>query len=85
MVRTQIQLTEEQARRLKAMAAEQGESMAALIRRGVDALLAAEPPTCTAERKRRAVEAAGRFRSGLTDVARNHDRYLAEFYAERGE
>jgi hypothetical protein len=39
MIRTQIQLTEEQARRLKAMAAERGTSVAELIRQGVDDLL----------------------------------------------
>ena len=42
MVRTQIQLTEEQARRLKALAAEQGVSMAELIRRSVDTVLNGE-------------------------------------------
>lgn len=32
------------------------------------------------ERKRRAIAAAGRFRSGVTDLAANHDRYLEESY-----
>ena len=82
MVRTQIQLTEEQVCRLKAMAAEQGVSMAELIRRGVDALLTVGTPGCRAERERRALAASGRFRSGLTDIAQNHDRYLAEIYAD---
>jgi len=36
MVRTQIQLTEEQARALKEIAAARGESMAEVIRRAVD-------------------------------------------------
>jgi ribbon-helix-helix CopG family protein len=85
MIRTQIQLTEEQVRRLKAMAAEQGESMAALIRRSVDALLAVKTRGCTGEREQRALAASGRFRSGLTDVSENHDRYLADIYAEVAE
>lgn len=34
-----------------------------------------------AERRRRAIAAAGRFRSGLADLAENHDRYLEEIYA----
>ena len=49
MVRTQIQLTEEQARRLRAMSAEQGVSMAELIRRSVDALLNGGSPDRSAE------------------------------------
>ena len=36
MIRTQIQLTEEQAQRLKTLAAEQGKSVAELIRQSVD-------------------------------------------------
>ena len=35
-----------------------------------------------AERRRKAIAAAGRFRSGLPDLAENHDRYLDEIYAE---
>jgi Arc/MetJ-type ribon-helix-helix transcriptional regulator len=33
------------------------------------------------ERKRRAIAAAGRFHSGVTDLAANHGRYLEESYA----
>ena len=39
MVRTQIQLTDEQARHVKRLAAEQQVSMATVIRQGVDLLL----------------------------------------------
>jgi len=34
------------------------------------------------ERRRRAIAAAGRFRSGLTDLAAKHDLYLADAYAK---
>lgn len=78
MVRTQIQLTEEQARRLKERAAAEGMSMAELIRRSVDALLADTVAVSEEERRRRALAVIGRFRSGLSDLAENHDRYLAE-------
>jgi hypothetical protein len=80
MVRTQIQLTEEQARRLKRLAAEEGCSMAELIRRGVDRLLDGVTGTSREERKRRALAAAGRFRSGVHDLSTNHDQYLAQAY-----
>ena len=33
----------------------------------------------------RALAALGRFRSGRGDVARDHDRHLAEAYAQRGD
>ncbi|HEX9373972.1 MAG TPA: ribbon-helix-helix protein, CopG family [Roseiflexaceae bacterium] len=82
MVRTQIQLTEQQARRLKALASRRGVSMAELIRESVDMLLASPEEIDLEERKRRAIAAAGTFRSGLSDLATNHDRYLAEAYGE---
>lgn len=34
------------------------------------------------ERRRRAIAAAGRFHSGVVDLSSDHDRYLAEDYAE---
>jgi hypothetical protein len=82
MVRTQIQLTEEQARRLKAMAAEQGVSMAELIRHGVDMVFNENGADRRAEIRRRALAVAGRFRSEETDISREHDRYLAEAFGQ---
>jgi len=38
--------------------------------------------TDMAERRRRAIAAAGRFRSGAADLSSNHDRYLEEALAE---
>ena len=77
MIRTQVQLTEEQARALKALSARMGLSMAELIRRSLAPLLEAIV-TDDDERYRRAIVAAGRFRSGQADIAMEHDRYLAE-------
>jgi Arc/MetJ-type ribon-helix-helix transcriptional regulator len=77
MVRTQIQLTEKQARRLKRLAAAQGRSMADLIRSGVDALLAASEGSDDDVRRQRALAAIGRFRSGVRDLATAQDRYAA--------
>jgi len=78
MVRTQIQLTERQARRLKKLAAAQGRSMADLIRRSVDAMLAQPEANDDIVRRTRALRAAGRFRSGVGDLSSQHDRHLAE-------
>ena len=75
MVRTQIQLEEEQARALKAAAADRGVSVAALIREGIEWVLGQNERQA---RIRRALALAGKYRSGLTDVAQEHDKYLAE-------
>jgi hypothetical protein len=82
MVRTQIQLTDEQSRRLKAQAAEQRVSVAELIRRAVDRSLAEKALPDQTELRKRALAASGRFRSGTSDVSIRHDDYLAEIYAE---
>lgn len=84
MVRTQIQLTERQARELKRIAAMEGVSMAEVIRKAVDAKLRGgvrEVPW--EERNRRALAVMGKFRSGLKDVAEKHDDYLAEEYGKQ--
>lgn len=81
MVRTQIQLTQQQARRLRRHARERGISMAELIRRLVERGLAAEDDDRTALYDR-AAGVIGRFvdRDGARDVSRNHDRYLDEAF-----
>ncbi len=78
MVRTQIQLSEKTAEKLKALAAERGVSMAELVRESVEQYLAQAPMITFDERRRRAIAAAGRFRAGETDLAEKHDSYLAE-------
>jgi len=80
MVRTQIQITEEQAAALKERSVALGVSMAEIIRRGIDQVLESNGGNMQEERVRRATQAAGRFRSGLHDVSVNHDKYLAEAY-----
>ncbi len=80
MVRTQIQLSEQQAAVLKDLAAQRGASMAELIRRAIDLWIEAEGAVTREERKRRALAAVGQFRSGLKDLSENHDKYLAEAY-----
>ena len=85
VIRTQVQLTEEQLRRLKRLAADRDVSIAELVRNGVDTILDAAESGSQTDRTRRALAALGRFRSGRCDVAREHDRYLAEAYAQRGQ
>ena len=78
MIRTQIQLTEEQARSLKRLAAARGRSMADLIREGVDLMLRSDRAEDRRERMSRASRAFGKFRSGKSDLSRKHDEYFAE-------
>jgi len=82
MVRTQIQLTEEQSRTLKKIAAQRHLSMAELIRQGIDFYLQACGTVNQEQRRQRAIEAAGRFRSGQRDLSEKHDEYLAEVYGK---
>jgi predicted DNA-binding protein len=82
MIRTQIQLSEEQSRVLKSLAARRGVSVAELIRQSVDSFIRSSTGLDDQERQRRAISAAGKFRSGQDDIAVKHDHYLTEAYAE---
>jgi hypothetical protein len=83
MVRSQIQLTEEQHRRLKRWARKLGISMAEAVRRCVTDRLAAEETAPTrAALVREALAVAGAYTDplGEGDVARRHDEMLADAY-----
>jgi len=80
MVRTQVQLTEKQAALLRKRAAEQGISLAEMIRRGMDLYLRMTVTASDEERRQRALQAAGRFSSGRGDLAERHDKYLSKAY-----
>ena len=85
MIRTQVQLTEQQMRRLKRLAADREVSVAELVRNGVDRILEAAEQASPSDRECRALAALGRFRSGRSDVSQEHDGYLAEAYAPPGQ
>jgi plasmid stability protein len=79
MIRTQIQLTEDQARRLRVVATERGVSVAAVIREALDRhLTTANRPSI----RDKAIAAIGGFRSGRHDVAEAHDEHLADVFSE---
>ena len=77
MIRTQIQITSEQARALKRLAAREGKSVAELIRISVDSMLRAGGIKDQDDLRRRAAAAAGKL-NGPENLATNHDDYLAE-------
>lgn len=82
MVRTQVQLTEDQAKALKKMAASQHQSIAELVRKAVEAMIKTSPLVDSAERQKRAVEIVGKFSSGKRDISKKHDAYLGDAYAK---
>lgn len=80
MIRTQIQLPQQQVSALKQLALQQHVSMAELIRRAVDMFTASPEAGDLQELRQRALKAAGRFHSGHDDIAVKHDDYLADAY-----
>jgi len=76
MVRTQIQLTEEQAEKLKRLAAQRGVSMAAVLREAVDGLPAGDDEA----RWERALSVIGIASGDGANVSEEHDRYLEEAF-----
>ena len=80
MIRTQIQLTQEQARRLRVVASERGVSVAALIREALDRYLATADRSASVRDK--AIAAIGGFHSGRHDVAEAHDEHLVDAFSK---
>ncbi|MBS1824480.1 MAG: CopG family transcriptional regulator [Acidobacteria bacterium] len=78
MIRTQIQITKEQAAVLRAMSVERRRPVAELIRMSIDSFLQREAGISSDRKRARAKSAAGRFASSQSDVSAEHDRYLAE-------
>lgn len=80
MVRTQIQLTEEQSQRVKRVAGDLGISSAEFIRRALDEVLGKSPHD--KQRRERALEIIGIGNSGTGDLSSRHDDYLREIYGQ---
>ena len=78
MVRTQIRLTEKQIKALKKLAASRQVSLSELIRLGVDVVLQAHGMMNIEDNKKRVLSLSGRYRSGKSNIAKEHDQYLAE-------
>jgi hypothetical protein len=83
MVRTQIQLQEDQYRDLKRWSQRLGISLSEAVRRCVAERIGCEPVAPTYdERVKRVLALAGKYRDrdGEKDVSRRHDDYLVEAY-----
>ena len=89
MVPTQILLTENQARILEQIAAEQETTVTELVRQSIDDMIrhrkdivgGKQVDADREERRRRALSVVGAFSCGVDDLSVNHDKYLAEAYA----
>jgi len=77
MVRTQVSLTDEQMRRLRAEARRRRMPIAAIVREAVDRAVPADPGERLAQFER-ALSAVGRFDSGSGDVSAKHDEIAGE-------
>lgn len=80
MIRTQIQLTDEQLTTLRALARQEERSVADLVRQSVAEYLVRRPRVDRAERVRRARSVVGRYRSDCPDLAEHHDRHLEDAF-----
>jgi hypothetical protein len=77
MPRLIVTLTRAQDDRIRRIARDRSTSMADVIRTAIDAL-PVSAPIGRAERIRQIIETSAGFHSGASDVAENHDEYLAE-------
>jgi|WetSurMetagenome_2_1015567.scaffolds.fasta_scaffold10847_4 hypothetical protein len=84
MVRTQIQLTEQESEALKREARRTGLSVAELIRQSVDRFLEQVNGPAQSPSRLDALKVIGMFHSDATDVSIRHDDYLVEAYLSTG-
>lgn len=85
MIRTQIQLREDQSVRLQRLAGECGCSVAELIRRSVDRFLERKETPGDCGSRLSALVPVGCGHSGSPDVSARHDHYLAQALLGEGE
>lgn len=82
MERKQIQFTRQQLAALRRESRRRHVSESAVVREAVDRWLGAKGESDRHERFARALSVVGAFRSGKHDIAREHDRELADIYYE---
>ena len=76
----QVYLRTDQLDALRALAKKRGESMARLIREGVDKLLQDIPPE-----EDPLLEAVGLYDSGIGDLSEKHDEYLVQMIEKENQ
>ena len=81
MIRTQVQFTEEQYKKLKEISQSNHKSLSAVIRQAVDQLLLTRKPD-RAALYRHAGSLVGKYKSNQTDISLEHDKYLDETFGQ---
>ena len=79
MLRTTIQMTQEQYKALQALSKDSNQSIARIIRQAIDQFLVSRKPDKTAL-YRLSEPAIGKFSSGQRDISEKHDQYLEETF-----
>jgi len=79
MLRTQIQIEEDQIKWLRDRAKERGVSVSQLIRGGVEFYRKYED-RFPEDQKKKVLAAVGRYASGVSDISEKHDDYLAKAF-----
>ncbi len=83
MKRTQIQLTEEQAKKLREIAMKNHESVASIIRSAIDQFLTSSAKDDRSTLYRQAGSVVGKYCADKDDISVAHDRYLDEEYESK--
>lgn len=76
----QVYLRADQIDALRALAKRRGDSMAGLVREGVDNLLQEVPPE-----EDPLLEVVGLYDSGIGDLSEKHDEYIAQMIEEENQ
>jgi hypothetical protein len=79
MVRTQVQIQEDQINWLRSKARDKGVSVSQLIREGID-LYRSQEESLPREKMEKALAAVERFSSGLSNISARHDEYLSDAF-----
>ncbi len=80
MIRTQIQLTEEQYRLLKSISARENISVAEVVRESIAYYTAGKCLVDKKDKYIRALKVGGKFRSGKKAISKYHDDHLNKDY-----
>ena len=77
MLRTQVQLRDDQVVELRRIASDRGKSMAEVIREAVDTMIRSSHGPSWEARRHRALAVVGKY-EGPGDLSERHDDYFAE-------
>ena len=75
---TEIVLSDDEMKALQALADARKASISEIVKEAIKPLLHPQRKTITQEQKANAKAVAGKFRSGVNDLASNHNKYFAE-------